>query len=671
MEPENKIERLLPKCFSPLVQLLSSHFQGSIPNFLLLRIVAVLACFILGCFCPLRAQIITTIAGNGISGYFGDGGLATAAELYRPGGVTFDGSGNMYISDDSNFCIRKMDPAGIVTTVAGNGTAGFSGDGGPATHAQLYFPGGVAFDGAGNMYIIDGVNRRVRKVDAAGIITTFAGGGTGPVVGVPATAAHLGLISDILVDGLGNVYFTDDNFQGIHKVDPAGLISTFAGTGTAGFSGDGGPATAAQFSNPQGIAKDGTGNIYVGDDVNQRIRKIDTAGIVTTFAGSGPTGAAAGGFSGDGGLATAAQLRRPSGIAFDAMGNLYIADVDNIRIRKVDAAGTITTLAGDGMTGYAGDGFAATTAEFNLLSDVTADCTGNVYVCDRNNNRVRKITYDHTPMFTGGSSQNLALCTGATAVPINTILTAMDADTGQTETWSIFSAPAHGSVVASYTATSTGSALTPSGLFYTPTVAYTGTDSFKIRVSDCNQSSTTIIHVTIYPLPDAGTISGIDSVCPRHSISLSDTVSGGTWGSTNVSIASVSGSGIVTGALSGTDTITYTVSNPGCSKKAIFPVGVRSSSVCLSGVPVSPGFSKTELLVYPNPNEGTFTVNLFSSANPEVVFVLTNMVGEKIKEFRGTGNKDFNINLTVPAGVYFVSANTKDGRYNTKLIIKH
>jgi sugar lactone lactonase YvrE len=332
----------------------------------------------------LTPGIITTIAGNGTQGFSGDGGPATEAELYNPGYTALDPVGNLYITDGNNLRVRKVDLNGIITTVAGNGVAGFSGDGGPATSAKLNFPAGVALDAAGNLYIADGGNNRIRKVDLNGIITTFAGGGIGAGGdGGPATQAQLGFPSGIAVDAAGNLYIADTDFSRVRKVDLNGIITTVAGTGEHGYSGDGGPATQAELGFPSDIAVDAAGNLYIADPDNSRVRKVDSRGIISTFAGNGHRG-----FSGDGGPATKAQLE-PVGVAVDAAGNVYIADIGNFRIRRIDKTGTIRTIAGTGAQ-YGGDGGPATKAGINPIG-VAIDSAGTIFLTEGFSERVRKV----------------------------------------------------------------------------------------------------------------------------------------------------------------------------------------------------------------------------------------------------------------------------------------
>ncbi len=340
-------------------------------------------------------NIITTVAGYGNYGYSGDGGAATSANLYEPNGVAFDGIGNLYIADVFNNRVRRVDTNGIITTVAGNGTGAYNGDGGAATNASLYHPESVAFDAFGNMYIADGDNNRIRRVDINGIITTVAGNGTGAYAGDggAATNASLYYPRGVIFDVIGNLYIADDSSR-IRKVDTNGIISTVAGNNVnGGYSGDGGVATNASLNYPGCVAFDAIGNMYIADSFNNRIRKVDTNGIITTVAGNG-VGAGvplSGAYSGDGGAATNASLYQPESVAFDAFGNMYIADDDNNRIREVSTSGIITTVAGNGIGGYSGDGSVATIASLNHPIGVALDSSGNLYIGDENNYRIREV----------------------------------------------------------------------------------------------------------------------------------------------------------------------------------------------------------------------------------------------------------------------------------------
>ena len=337
--------------------------------------------------------IITTVAGNGLCCFSGDNGPASDASLSNPNGVAVDGSGNLFIADQLNNRIRRVDAAtGIITTVAGNGDFGFSGDDGPATDAMLASPNGAALDGSGNLFIADLNNQRIRRVDAAtGIITTVAGDGTSGFSGDNrrASDSSLNLPTGVAVDGSGNLFIADLNNQRIRRVDAArGRITTVAGNGTSGFSGDNGPASNASLSNPTGVAVDGNGNLFIADLNDRRIRRVDAAtGIITTVAGNGDFG-----FSGDDGPASDARLSNPTGVAVDGNGNLFIADQLNRRIRRVDAArGRITTVAGNGSFGFSGDNGPASDASLNFPNGVALDGSGNLFIADLNNQRIRRV----------------------------------------------------------------------------------------------------------------------------------------------------------------------------------------------------------------------------------------------------------------------------------------
>jgi type IX secretion system substrate protein/NHL repeat-containing protein len=338
-------------------------------------------------------QTIATIAGGMQVGYSGDGGPATNAVLNNPQGITVDAAGNVFFADGLNNCVRMINTSGIIQTIAGTGISGYSGDGGPGTLAELHEPACVAVDAGGNVYIAEYKNHCIRKVYAAtGIITTFAGigivGYTGD--GGPATAAELRSPYGVAADRAGNVYIADLGNFNIRKVSSSGIISTIAGNGIDGFSGDGGPATNAALRTPNGVATDTSGNIFIADAGNDCVRKIDVNGIITTVAGNRfGAGTGTGGYGGDGGPATAAALNKSDYIAIDYSGSIYIADHNNQRIRKVNAAGIITTIAGDGTPGYNGDGNNAALSELYNPNGVAVDTHGNIYIADQSNNRIR------------------------------------------------------------------------------------------------------------------------------------------------------------------------------------------------------------------------------------------------------------------------------------------
>ncbi len=332
---------------------------------------------------------LATIAGTGVTGYGGDGGPARSARLSWPFEMVSDPAGNTYVADRSNHRVRKIAPGGTITTVAGTGQPGFSGNGGPATLAWLRQPQGLAMDLAGNLFIADTFNNRVRKVSPSGVITNVAGTGANGSSGDggPANSATLSLPSGLAFDPAGNLFITD--VDRIRKVTPQGIISTYAGTGLSGYSGDGGPATLAQLAHPLGLAIDAAGNLFIADADNDRIRKVAVDGTITTVAGIGVARSGLRGFAGDGGSAVVAMLHYPNGVAVDESGSIYIADTGNRRIRKVDPAGTITTIAGTGDTGQPGDGALARSAHLAWPFGMTFDAAANLYIVDRNQHRVR------------------------------------------------------------------------------------------------------------------------------------------------------------------------------------------------------------------------------------------------------------------------------------------
>lgn len=394
-------------------------------------------------FMAAKGQIITTISGNGIKSYSGDGGLSFTALLRDPFKICTDPAGNVFFSDCSNHCIRKIDVNGIITTVAGNGTLGFSGDGGPATSAQLNYPYGVYADGNGNIFIADIGNARIRKVDVNGVISTIAGNGSQGYSGDggAATSAELNGPSGVTADGSGNVFIADCVNHRIRKVSAAGTITTIAGTGVPGFGGDGGQATLAMLQSPFDLTFDQAGNLYFADADNFRVRKIDATGIVTTIAGNGNAA-----YSGDNGPAVNAGLNGCVDVDLDVNGNIYITEQFNHCIRRIDASGVITTFAGTGVPGFSGDGGSPAVAKMNTPSGLA--CHNNrFFIADAKNQRIRTIC-NSTVAFNINATSTL-VCMGnsadLTAYATNTYTYSWS--TAQTATNSISVSP---SVAATY-----------------------------------------------------------------------------------------------------------------------------------------------------------------------------------------------------------------------------
>jgi type IX secretion system substrate protein/NHL repeat-containing protein len=651
-----------------------------------------------------NAQTIITIAGGGSCGYSscGDGGPATLAELYLPSGVVEDAAGNLLIADYYNHEIRRVDAStGYISTICGSIFSGLVGDGGPASLAELYEPYGISIDNTGNILIGDQGNSVVRAINTAGIIYRVAGTGAWGYSGDggPAIAAKCFQPSGLKMDRQGNIIFAEGANNVIRKVNPAGIISTIAGNGSPGYWGDGGLAIYAYLNHPTDVAIDDTGNIYIADGDNNVIRKLDTSGHISTFAGTGSPG-----YSGDGGSATLATLRKQYGIARDGVGNFYVADGDNFAVRKIDLSGKIKTICGTGVSGYSGDGGPATAAQLSTTLGVYVDVNGCILICDSHTAVIRKIANDR-PRFSAGNVQPVYFCGDTvTSVNLNSRLAVSDTDHGQTETWHVITGPAHGLLTGAYSTTSTGGLLTPTGYVYTHATGYYGTDTIRISVNDgivldtttfvfyidslgagsisgpasvCVGSSITISDivpdglwgsgssfasisltgivtgiaagtepisytvtntcgtavtvttVTVNPLPDAGTISGMDSVCPGDTIVLADNITGGTWSSGSGHVSVDPASGMVVGVSSGPDLVRYTTTNASCSATAKFPVTVVSAAICTEGIRSPANMRSATITIYPNPNNGSFTVEL-PNTNESATITITDIFGKTV-----------------------------------------
>ena len=350
------------------------------------------------------AGVVTTLAGSG-NFTFADG-MGTAASFNQPQGIAVDSFGNLYVAEFVNQRIRKISAPMPVTTLAGSGNATFANGTGPA--ASFWNPRGLAIDTSGNCYVTDTSNNRIRKITPAGLVTTLAGSGNATFADGTGTAASFWSPSGVAVDSSGNVYVADQSNHRIRKISPAGVVTTLAGSGNATFAD--GTGTAASFAIPRGVALDSSGNVYVGDQTNNRIRKITSTGVVTTLAGSGNASFADG-------TGTAASFNSPFGVAVDLAGNVYVADYSNNRIRKITAAGVVTTLAGSGSLSFA-DG-TGTAASFNSPYGVAVDSSGNVYVGDLSNHRIRKITSAGVVTTVAGTGSNSFVDGTGTAASFN------------------------------------------------------------------------------------------------------------------------------------------------------------------------------------------------------------------------------------------------------------
>ncbi|MDQ3946128.1 MAG: NHL repeat-containing protein [Actinomycetota bacterium] len=361
---------------------------------------------------------ITSVAGATVDsrqyGFSGDGGPASSAQLYHPRAIAFDRAGNAFVADTLNQRIRRIDTEGTITTVAGNGMEGFGGDGGPALQATMNQPHGVAVDAAGNVYIADSANHRIRRVDRQGVITTVAGNGTPDATGDdgPARAALVKDPKTLATDPGGkHLYIADTGNNRIRRIDlSTGIITTVAGVTRAGADGDGGPAARAALNSPRGLWVTRDGAVFIADTDNHRIRKVDADGTISTVAGTGTAG-----FSGDGGPAGQAQLNDPRAVAVDRSGNIYVGEELGQRVRRVDPSGTITTIAGNGTAGFGGDGGPASAAQVDHIRALSLDSQGNLWIADTFNNRVRVISSPGSA--SSAPSSTTSTTTAATSPP--------------------------------------------------------------------------------------------------------------------------------------------------------------------------------------------------------------------------------------------------------------
>jgi trimeric autotransporter adhesin len=508
--------------------------------------------------------VITTIAGNGTAGFGGDNGPAIGAQLNGPSAVAVDSAGMLYIADIWNHRIRKV-ANGAITTVIGGGPQASRGDGGPATNAQIANPSGVAVDGAGNIYVADSLSNSVRKV-SNGVITTVAGDGTQGFGGDngPAVKAQLDHPSGVAVDSAGNVYIADTNNMRIRKISK-GVISTFAGVGmygSSGFGGDNGPATDAQLASPFGIAADSADNIYIADTNNGRIRKV-SGGIITTVAG--------GGFSdlGDNGPANGARLIRPMGVAVDGAGNLYIADAGDHRVRKT-SNGIIATVAGNGVAGFAGDNASAATSQLNSAVGVVVDAAGALYIADSGNNRIRKVSNGVITTVAGNGVQGFSGDGGPAASAQLSVPGGLALDLS-------------GNIYVADSDNNRIRVLTPVRCTYSVTPA-------SLQIDASGGISTVAIQTaascswTISGLPSWITVSGASSGVGSSAAILNIAPNSGAQRTATISIESVS---------------LQVAQQPGISRPSIYPRGVVNAASSLVGSPVAPGTIATAYGSFP------------------------------------------------------------------------
>jgi len=602
-----------------------------------------------------NAQMIYTYAGTGTSGTTVSGVPATAANCFSPSGIAIDDTGNVYFSDQNGGAILKVNAAtGIIVTIAGNGAHAFGGDGGPATAAELFWPEGVAVDRFGNVYIADQNNDVIRKVNPAGIISTIAG--TPGVEGYcgdggPATNGCMHKPDDVGVDYIGNIYALDQDNHCVRKIDAVtGIISTWVGdgTGTPGFAGDGGPATTAELNFPGGMYVDSAGDIYIADLYNGRVRYINGAtGIITSIAGNGSLV-----YAGDGGPATMASLDEPCAVTADKIGNVYIDVQNGSRIMKLFPNGLINTIAGDGNAGYNGDGILADSAELCFPEGTGVDASGNIYSADFCNSRVRVIKDVPTTAILPPVMGLDTVCIGYSAELSDSVRIFIDT--------AFFNWSAGGSWSSGNTAVATIDSI--SGVY---TGVSAGSDVITYSSSAYGIFITTT--VTVVAPPNAGTIVGPASLCIDSTIDFSESLTTGAWGSSDTAVCKVNTEGNVKCLSAGTAIISYTVSNGYCSSVAMKTVTVTA---CPSGIRNIGSPSVPDLEVFPNPNQGAFSVVLYAPIQEDAQIKITNLLGEVIIEFPIATNKTKVINLDTPPGTYYLSAFSSSGKLNTMVTVQ-
>ena len=593
-----------------------------------------------------QAQIITSFAGNGSSGHTGDGGAAISAGIGEPDECAFDSHGNLYFGDVLGNVVRKITPCGIITTVAGNGVAGYNGDSILAISASITTPSGIAFDSLDNMYIAELGDSRIRRVDAiSGIITTLAGNGTAVYGGDggPATEATFDYVNNICFDRHGNLYVTDGSNR-IRKIDALGIITTFAGTGTGGYTGNGGYAIDAEIEDLYGICSDTMGNIYFEQQgADAVVRKVDTAGIISTIAGNGSATP-----SGDGGPAIDAGLN-PFGLAHDKMGNLYISGYIMNDVRKIDISGIIYTVAGTGIAGFSGDGGNADSAELNVPYGITVDDNGNLYIPDRSNHRIRRVTFHPvvTPTITVtiGSSTGDTICSGTPVIYTSSV--SGSGTTSFSYQWLV-----NGNPVADTTSTYT----------YVPANG----DSVRCVLSAagiCYTPGSNEINMVVAPVATPTiTLSGPATATVGSTVTVTATITGAgssydiKWYDNGILFATTTAPMVAYTMTAGTNLITATVlsTSSGCYDTATS--AAHSITSANAGI-INLGSQSVSL--YPNPAHDELLIT--SSGNISNI-IITNILGQNVFSSDYSAPQ-VQVNVAgLPAGVYFVTINGNEVR---------
>jgi len=583
---------------------------------------------------------ISTIAGGATSGSTGDGGAASSALLGAPQGVATDSAGNLYVADTANNKIRFLSAAtGKISTIAGTGTAGSAGDGAAATAAQLSAPRAVAVDATGNVYIADTGNNKLREISAqTGFISTIAGtgfaGSSGD--GALAGAAQLSAPAGVAVDAAANVYIADSGNNRVRKITAqSGLIATLAGNGTAGYSGDGAAATAAELNAPAGVWADASGILYIADSQNNVVRAVSpSTGVISTVAGTGSLG-----YAGDGAAATAAKLDTPSGVATDAAGNLYIADTGNNTIRMV-AAGVISTVAGTGSSGFGGDAGASNIATLQTPGGVVVNGIGRIYIADTGNNRLRQV--DGTASTVAFSPQIVQTTSAKKSVAIvnqgNTTLTLTSlAITGP------FAVDASSTCIANTTlAPGANCAL---ALIFTPLLATGNTGTVTVTNSGAGAAKTIALFGTGLPQQTNGPQTITFAVLPNVP-----------YGTSPITLTASSNSGLP---------ISYSVTGPATLSGSVLTLtGVGSVSVTASqpgnanftaATPVTQTFTVTKGVLTIKP--GNLSIS-YGTAIPALTYTVSGLAATDTLATAMTGAPVLATTATAtsPAGIYPITA---------------
>ena len=510
-----------------------------------------------------NAQIISTIAGNETYTYTGDGGPATSAGISEPYGLAFDASGNLYCSSYVDNVVRRVNTSGIISTVVGSGAAGFSGDGAQATAAQLSGPREIIMDPLGNLYIADYGNNRIRKVTTSGIISTIVGTGTASFSGDggQATSATIYGPMALALDLTGNLYIAEYGNNRVRKVNTLGVISTVAGNGNPNYTGDGGQATSAEINQPWGLTVDAIGNLYISDYGNNRIRKVNTAGIISTIVGTNT-----GTYAGDGGPATAADIASPTGIIFDAAGNFYLADNGTNTVRYINTAGIIYTRAGNGTRGLTGDGGIATLAELDQPEGIAFDSKGNLFIADYSSHRIRVVTMP-LPVTVNSAT----LCTNVGSATLT-------ANGATTFTWS----PATGLNVTTGSVVIANPTVTT---IYTVTGTSTSTILGNTEISEGIATSI----ITVYPSP---LVVNSPSMCAGATTTLSVT-GATTYSWTPATGLSATTGSVVTANPSTTETYTITGTTGTCTNSITSTITVNPNLIIVNSPSICAGSTAT------------------------------------------------------------------------------